>query len=109
MAAKMRDTVHDALMKQPEGGEELQLPGGATSLDLLQAVYRDAAQPLHRRLLAARAALPFEHPKLAVAVNVSGHDLANRMKALAIRKRGYDPYVIDAKPQREEEIEKAPE
>ena len=45
MAAKMRDTVHDALMKQPEGEEELQLPGGATSLDLLRAVYRDAAQP----------------------------------------------------------------
>jgi len=52
-------------------------------------------------LLAARAALLFEHPKLAVAVNVSGHDLANRMKALAIRKHGYDPYVIDVKPQRE--------
>ena len=28
MAAKMRDTVHDALMKQPEGEEELQLPRG---------------------------------------------------------------------------------
>jgi hypothetical protein len=52
-------------------------------------------------LLAARAALLFEHPKLAVAVNVSGHDLANRMKALAIRKHGYNPYVIDVKPQRE--------
>ena len=79
----------------------MQLPGGAASLDLLRAVHRDAAQPLHRRLLAARAALLFEHPKLAVAVNVSGHDLANRMKALAIRKHGYDPYVIDVKPQRE--------
>ena len=101
MAAKMRDTVHDALMKQPEGEEELQLPRGRHKPRSATGGLPRRRAALHRRLLAARAALLFEHPKLAVAVNVSGHDLANRMKALAIRKHGYDPYVIDVKPQRE--------
>ena len=79
---------------KPQAKLEIDI-GNGTSLDLLQAVYRDVGQPLHRRLMAARAALPFEHPKLAVAVNVSGHDLAARMNAIRERMGGSN--VIDAK------------
>ena len=43
---------------------------GNTSLDFLQAIYRSADQPMNRRMRAAIAALPFEHPKLSVTVNV---------------------------------------
>jgi hypothetical protein len=48
-------------------------------LDFLQAIYRDPTQPIQRRLRAASAALPFEHPKLAVVANVRQEDLAERL------------------------------
>jgi hypothetical protein len=71
--------------------------GAGTSLDLLQAIYRDVDQTISRRLRAARAALPFEHPRLAVAVNVSAEGLAKRM-AIARERLGQGGYVIDAQP-----------
>jgi hypothetical protein len=54
-------------------------PAG-TSLDLLQAIYRSPDQPLHTRMRAAIAALPYEHPKLAVTAVVDGtEDLGARL------------------------------
>jgi hypothetical protein len=48
----------------------IKLSSCSTSLDLLQAVYRDETLPLYTRLRAAAMALPFEHPKLAVTALV---------------------------------------
>lgn len=75
--------------------EEIVLPSNASSLDLLQAVYRDAGQPLPVRMRAAIAALPFERPKLAVTASVDGF-FARRME-LAMERRGVSA-VIDARP-----------
>ena len=61
--------------------DEIEAPAtGRTSLDLLQAIYRCPDQPLHVRMKAAIAALPFEHPRLAVVATVDGRD--NWAKAL---------------------------
>jgi hypothetical protein len=62
----------------PEPGPEL---GPAeSSLDLLQAVYADPSQPLSRRMRAAIAALPFEHPKLSVTASINGEGFAAKLE-----------------------------
>ncbi|MHC2662563.1 hypothetical protein ACMA5K_01405 [Bradyrhizobium diazoefficiens] len=72
---------------------------GNTSLDFLQAVYRCADQPMHRRMRAAVAALPFEHPKLAVTAVVNGEGFAAKLEAArdraakAIEFRGLPPTI----------------
>lgn len=75
--------------------DEIELPSNASSLDLLQAVYRDAAQPLSVRMRAAIAALPFERPKLAVTASVNA--FFGRRMELAMERRGVSA-VIDATP-----------
>jgi hypothetical protein len=64
-----------------EALEEIEAPAtGRSSLDLLQAIYRCPDQPLHTRMKAAIAALPYEHPKLAVTAVVDGtEDLGARL------------------------------
>jgi hypothetical protein len=39
-------------------GEGLQVPADATPLDFLFAIFRDAGQPMHRRMKAASEAAP---------------------------------------------------
>lgn len=60
----------------------------SSSLDLLRAIYSDPGQPLHRRMRAAIAALPFENPKLAVVASV-GPDagFASRLEQAIERSR----------------------
>jgi hypothetical protein len=79
---------------QPEE-DEVPLPADATSLYFMQAIYRDSRQPMQRRMRAAVAALPFEHPKLAVTVDAS-RAFAAQMEARQ-RELGMSP-VIDAVP-----------
>jgi hypothetical protein len=54
-------------------------PNG-TSLDLLQAIYRDTSFPVSIRKSAAIACLPFEHPRLAVTAVLSDQSLAARLE-----------------------------
>lgn len=58
---------------------------GGSSLDFLQAVYTSADQPMHRRMRAAVAALPFEHPKLAVTATVNTDGFGARLEAARTR------------------------
>jgi hypothetical protein len=70
-----------AALDQIDEIERIELPPGASSLDLLQAIYRNPGQPLVRRMRAATAALPFEYPKLAVTAIVEpGADFAARLQ-----------------------------
>jgi hypothetical protein len=58
-----------------------------TSLSFLQRVYRSVTQPMSRRMQAAMAALPHEHPKLgAVAtVTMNGNDFAGLLERSILR------------------------
>ncbi|WP_426410042.1 hypothetical protein [Bradyrhizobium ganzhouense] len=85
---------YQALQQIAKPDAEIELPADATSLDFLQAVYRDPQQTLPVRMRAAIAALPFERPKLAVIANVNS--FAAQMEAIA-RQSGRSN-VIDASP-----------
>jgi hypothetical protein len=72
--------------------DEIEVAADASSLDFLQAVYRNGQQPMQRRMRAAIEALPFERPKLAVVQNV--YSFAEHMREVA-RASGKSN-VIDA-------------
>ena len=76
-------TSLDALLDQIEEKQkmegQIQLSTTASSLEFLQAIYRDPNQPLQRRMRAAQAAIAYEHPRLAVVARVREEDLADRM------------------------------
>jgi hypothetical protein len=91
----MSETIYEVLDRiEPGEPEPIMLGPSATSLDLLQAVYRDPRQPISRRLRAGIAALPFEHPKLAVTAVVSTEGFAAKLEAA----RGRAARVIEYRP-----------
>jgi hypothetical protein len=73
---------------------------GKTSLAFLQAVYCHDGLPLHTRMKAAIAALPYEHPKLAVTAVLDGtEDLGARLSRAIERSHRADAYrLIQAAP-----------
>jgi hypothetical protein len=80
---------------EPSEGEPVALPLQATSLQFLQSIYRDPAQPLGVRMRAAALAIAYEHPKLSVSVTgVAG--FGNAMERL-MQAKGMQP-IIDAGP-----------
>jgi hypothetical protein len=70
-----------------------------TSLEFLQSIYRDDLQLGSVRMRAAIAALPFEHPKLQVTMDVS-RNFATAMEASAWRSGLHT--VIDSDESRED-------
>jgi hypothetical protein len=73
------DSLLDQIEEKQKVEGQIQLSTNATSLEFLQAIYRDPTQPIQRRMKAAGMALPFERPKLGVMVQVDGNDLADRL------------------------------
>jgi hypothetical protein len=87
--------AHQKRVEELNGGR-FELEEGATSLKLLQKVYRSPAVALATRMRAATAALPHEHPKLAVTAVVNSGDFADQLEQAIERSRKVS--MIDATP-----------
>jgi hypothetical protein len=83
--------------KTSEANEHVELVPDGTSLTLLQQVYRNSKLPLPTRMRAAGMALPHEHPKLGISMNVGMSEEfgAQLEKAIARANAAYDPRVIE--------------
>ena len=68
----------------------------AKAHDVLVAIYRNPKMPLHMRMRAAIAAIPFESPKLAVTAVVTDESLAVKLDRAWTRTRRAK--IIDARP-----------
>src|SRR5262249_35089513 len=90
---------------QVKEDKQLDLGPTASSLDLLQAVYRDPSLPLSTRMRAAISALPHEVPRLVGTAQVPDMGLAEfldrRLKRLEEMKliEANGAKVINAQPQ----------
>ena len=81
-------------MEYKAAEEMIVLPENGTSLSLLQQVYRNPSLPLRTRIRAATAALPHEHPKLAVTATVTAGDFADQLERAINASRK----IIEAQP-----------
>ena len=72
---------------EPREEVAIEVAPDGTSLDLLRAIYRRADLPLSTRIRAATAALPHEHPKLAVTAMVTSDDFAIQLDKAIKRSR----------------------
>ena len=67
-------------MEYKPTAQVVELATNATSLELLQQVYRNPSLPLPTRMRAAATALPFEFPKLAVTASFNGEAFADKLE-----------------------------
>jgi hypothetical protein len=71
---------------EPKTDVAIELAPNATSLTLLQTIYRSSALPLMTRMRAALAAIQFEHPKLAVTANIQAGDFADQLDRAVLER-----------------------
>jgi hypothetical protein len=78
---------HDAALAELE--QEPVVPEGETSLQLLQAIYRDKKQPLNVRVRCAIETLPFENPKVSVVSvsHMNSQDFASALERAIQRSK----------------------
>jgi hypothetical protein len=107
------DALLDRIEDQQKVEGQIQLSTHATSLDFLQAIYRDSNQPIQRRMRAAMAALPFEKPKLMAVAQFGKEDL---VEALERARRAHEKVielratqVIEAKQVEAEQVDEVPD
>lgn len=76
-----------AVLDRIERQQQVHVGDKATPLDFLQAVYCNAALPLHTRMKAAVEAAPYVHPKLSATAVLQGGDFAMRLEAAIKRSK----------------------
>jgi hypothetical protein len=92
----MPETIHNVL-DRIEAEAVTEVAPEATSLDLLQAVYRNPNVPLSVRMRAAGMAIPYELPKLSVVASINDPaGFAERLER-AIERSGLRPLMLEAK------------
>ena len=79
--------------------DEIEVKQEATSLDLLQAVYRNPDVPLSVRMRAAGMAIPYEFPKLSVVASVNDPERFAERLERAIQRSGVRPLLLEHAPQ----------
>ena len=98
--------MYSLLEDEPPNPNGIELAPDATSLDFLQACYRNPSLPLSTRMRAATAALPHEHPKLSATAIVQDQDFAALLDA---RLRRADKLNGEGTKLIEEKVEPEPE
>src|SRR5262249_22616015 len=89
----MEELIDLQTVQEKNEDERFELEPNATSLTLLQKVYRSPSVALMTRIRAAIAALQFEHPKLAVTATVDSGDFAFQLDQAVKRSK----VIIEAK------------
>ena len=83
---------------EAEQATHISIGPNATSLELLQAVYRNPSLPLPTRMRAAMAALPFETPKLMAVAQITEQSFAEILERRIQNYQRLQNGIIEAKP-----------
>jgi hypothetical protein len=74
--------------------DEIEIKQEATSLDLLQAVYRSPNVPLSVRIKCAGLAIPYEFPRLSVVASVNDPEAFAERLERCIQRSGIRPSLM---------------